>query len=139
MDIWLRPWKLLYILHYILSWKKLSNPANISTLFQRCLWVDVTKRCGTTSNQRCNNVYFNVGIYNVQQHRINVVYFSVDMNNVRQRQNNIAIFNAEFHNVAMLQGGPWSQSAGVLVPLLHHVVLFMVIFIYSYCQVATKV
>ena len=49
------------------------------------------------------------------------------------------IFNFEFHNVATLQGGPGSQGAGVLVPFLHHTVLFMVIFIYFYRQVATKV
>ena len=29
-----------------------SRPANISTLFQRCLLVDMTSRRGTTSNQR---------------------------------------------------------------------------------------
>ena len=58
--------------------------ANISTLFQRFLLADTTSRRGTTSNQRWNNVvYFNVGIYNVEQRRINVVYFNVDMNNVR--------------------------------------------------------
>ena len=58
-------------------------PANISTLFQRCLLVDATSRRGTISNQRWNNV----------------VYFNVDMNNVRQRRNNVVIFNVEFYNV----------------------------------------
>ena len=79
-------------------------PANISTLFQRCILVDATSRRGTTSNQRRNNiVYFNVGIYNVEQHPINVVYFNVDMNNVRQRRNNVVIFNVEFYNVGKRQ------------------------------------
>ena len=42
-------------------------PANISTLFQRCLLVGTTSRRGTTSDQRWNNVvYFNVGICNVE-------------------------------------------------------------------------
>ena len=77
-----------------------SYPANISTLFQRCLLVDVTSRRGTTSNQQWNNVvYFNIEMYNVEQCRINVVYFNVDMNNVRQRRNNIVIFNVKFYNV----------------------------------------
>ena len=75
-------------------------PANISTLFQRCLLVYATSRRGTTSNQRWNDVvYFNVEIYNVEQRRINVVYFNADMSNVRQRQNNVVIFNGELHNV----------------------------------------
>ena len=52
-------------------------------MFQRCLLVDATSRCGTTSNQR----------------RINVVYFNADINNVRQRQNNVVILNVEFHKV----------------------------------------
>ena len=29
------------------------SPANISTLFQRCLLVDAKSPSGTTSNQRC--------------------------------------------------------------------------------------
>ena len=75
-------------------------PANISTLFQRCLLVDMTSRRRTTSNQRWNNVvYLNVGIYNVEQRRINVAYFNVDVNNVRQRRNNVVLFNVEFYNV----------------------------------------
>ena len=73
------------------------HPANISTLFQRCLLVDTSWR-GTTLNQRSNNVvYFNVGIYNVNQCRVNVVYFNVDMKNVRQRRNNAVIFNENDH------------------------------------------
>ena len=69
-------------------------PASISTLFQRCLLFDMTSRCGTTSNQRWNNVvYLNVRIYNVEQRLINVAYFSVDVNDVRQRQNNVVLFN----------------------------------------------
>ena len=77
-----------------------SIPANISTLFQRCLLVDTTLRRGTTSNQHWNNVvYFSVGIYHVEQRRKNVVYFNVDMNNVRQRRNNVVIFNVKFHKV----------------------------------------
>ena len=44
-------------------------------------------------------MYFNVGIYNIEQRRINVVYFNVDMNNVRQRPNDVVIFNVEFHNI----------------------------------------
>ena len=44
-----------------------SFPANISTLFRRCLLVDMMSRRGTTSNQRWNNaVYFNIGIYNIE-------------------------------------------------------------------------
>ena len=63
-------------------------PTNIITLFQRCLLVDATSRRVTTSNQRRNNVvYFNVGIYNVEQLRIKVVYF------------NVVILNVEFYNV----------------------------------------
>ena len=58
--------------------------SNHSNVFQRFLLVDITSRRGTTRNQRWNNVYVNVGIYNVQQHRINVVYFKVEMNNVRR-------------------------------------------------------
>ena len=75
-------------------------PANISTLFQRFLLVDMTSRRRTTSNQRWNNVvYLNVGIYNVEQRRINVAYFNVDVNNVRQRRNNVVLFNFEFYNI----------------------------------------
>ena len=71
-----------------------------STLFQLCLLVDTTSWCRTTSNQRWSKfVYFNVGIYNVEQRRINVLYFNVAMNNVRQRRNNVVIFNVEFHSV----------------------------------------
>ena len=45
-------------------------------------------------------MYFNVGIYIVQQRWISVVYFSVDMSiSVRQRRNNVVIFNVEFYNV----------------------------------------
>ena len=65
-------------------------PANISTLFQRCLLVGTTSWRGATSNQRGNNVtYFNVGIYNVEQRWINVVYFYVHMNNVGKCRNNV--------------------------------------------------
>ena len=72
----------------------------MSTLFQCCLLVDMTSRCGTTSNQSLSNVvYFNVGIYNVKQCRINVVYFNVDVSNVMQRWNNVFLFNVECHNV----------------------------------------
>ena len=75
-------------------------PANISTLFQRCLLFDTKSRRGATSNQRWNTaVYFNVGIYNVEQHWINVVYFEVDINNVRQRRNNVVIFDVDMNNV----------------------------------------
>ena len=78
----------------------MRNPANIETLFQRCLLVDATSRRGTASNQCWSNVvYFNVGIYNAKQRRINVVYFNVDRNSVKQRRNNVAIFNLEFYNV----------------------------------------
>ena len=49
------------VLDHPFQWLKLeirhsmerTNPANISTLFQRCLLVDATSRRGTTSNQRC--------------------------------------------------------------------------------------
>ena len=44
-------------------------------------------------------MFFNLGIYNVEQRQINVVYFNIDMNNVRQHQNNVVCFNVEFHNV----------------------------------------
>ena len=44
-------------------------------------------------------MYFNVGIFYVEQRRINVVYFNVDVSNVRQRRNNVVLFNVEFHNV----------------------------------------
>ena len=99
----------------------LTVPANISTLFQRCLLVDTTSRRETKSNQRSNNVvyfnvgiynveqcqinvvYFNVGIYNVEQRQTNVVYFNVDMNNIRQPRNNVAIFNVEFYSVGKRQ------------------------------------
>ena len=54
-------------------------PANISTLFQRCLLVG---QRGTTSNQHWNNV----------------VYFNVDMNNVRQRRNNAVKMTASKKN-----------------------------------------
>ena len=85
---------------YIHSYRFKSYPANISTLFQRCLLVDTTSRRGATSNQRWNNVvYFNVGICNVEQRWINVVYFNVDIKNVRQRRNNIVIFNVDMNNV----------------------------------------
>ena len=77
-----------------------TSPANISTLFRRWFYVEMTSRRRTTSNQRWNNVaYVNVGIYNVEQRRINVVYFNVDLNNVRQRRNNVVIFNVDLHNV----------------------------------------
>ena len=57
----------------------ICNPANISTFFQRCLLVDATSWRGTISNHRWNNVvYFNLGIYNVEQRWINVVYFNVE-------------------------------------------------------------
>ena len=76
-------------------------PANISALLQGCLLVDMTSRRGTTSNQSWSNiVYFNVGIYNVEQRQINFVHFNVDMNNIRQRRNKIVLFNVEFHNVS---------------------------------------
>ena len=79
-------------------------PANISTSLQRCLLVDMTSRRKTTLNQGWNNVvYFNVGIYNVEQHRINVVCFKVDMDNVRQLRNNVVIFKVDFHNVGQRQ------------------------------------
>ena len=83
------------------GFKNLENyPANISTVFLRCYLVDTTSRCGATLNQRWNNTaYFNVAIYNVEQHRINVVYFRGDMNNIRQYRNNFIIFNVDFHNV----------------------------------------
>ena len=75
-------------------------PANISALFQRWLLVDMTSQRGTTSNQRWNNVlYFNVGIYNVEERGNIVVYFNVNVNNVRQSRNNVVLFNFEFHNV----------------------------------------
>ena len=87
-------------LYNLPTWPNRPIPANISTLFQRCLLVDATSRRGTMSNQRWNNVvYFNVERYNVKQRRINVVYLNVDMNNVRQRRNNVVIFNVEFYNV----------------------------------------
>ena len=76
-------------------------PANISTLFQRCLFVDTTSQSVATSNQRWNNiVYFKVQIYNVKQGWINVVFFKVNIKNVRQRRNNIVIFNVDMSNVA---------------------------------------
>ena len=57
---------------------QLLFPTSNSTLFQRCLLVDMTSRPGTTSNQQWNNVvYFDVEIYNVEQRQINVVYFNV--------------------------------------------------------------
>ena len=34
------------------SFEEIYSPANISTLFQRCLLADATSRRGTTSNQR---------------------------------------------------------------------------------------
>ena len=69
--------------------------------FQRCFNVAfwLIRRCAATSNQRWNNVvYFNVGIYNIEQCWINVVYFNVDINNVRQRRNNVVIFNVDINN-----------------------------------------
>ena len=61
----------------------------------------MTSQRGTTSNQSWSNiVYFNVGIYNVEQRQINYVHFNVDMNNIRQRWNKVVLFNAEFHNVS---------------------------------------
>ena len=55
------------------------------------------------SSQRWNNfVYFNLGVYNVEQRRINVVYFNFDMNIVRQRRNNIAIFNVEYVGIIFI-------------------------------------
>ena len=77
------------------------NPANILTLFKRCLLVDMRPQGETTLNQRWNNVaYANVGFYNVEQRQINVVYFNVDLkNNIRQRWNNVVIFNVDIHNV----------------------------------------
>ena len=68
-------------------------PANISTLFQRCLLVDMTSRRRTTSNQRCVSQRWNL------QRRVNVAYFNVVVNNVRQRGNNVVLFNVEFYNV----------------------------------------
>ena len=56
----------------------------------------MTLRRRTMSNQSWNNVmYFNVEIYNIEQHEINVVYFNVDINNTRWLQNNAAIFNVD--------------------------------------------
>ena len=72
--------------------------------FQRCVLVDMTSRRGTTKNQRWNNVvYFNVGIYSLEQCQINVAYFNVDVRNGRQRWNNVVFFNVEFHNVGQRQ------------------------------------
>ena len=52
-----------------------GSPANIPTLFQGCLLVDMASRCDTISNKGWNNVvYFNVKIYNFKQRRINVVF-----------------------------------------------------------------
>ena len=60
----------------------------------------MTSQRGTTSNQRWSNVvYFNVGIYNVEQNQINVLYFNIDVNIIRQRRNMVVFFNVEFHNV----------------------------------------
>ena len=81
-----------------ISWNQ--YPANISTLFQRCLVVDTTSWRGATSNQHWNNVvYFNVGIHNVEQRWINVGYFNVGIYNVRQRQKNVVVFNVDINNV----------------------------------------
>ena len=61
------------------------------------------------SNQSWNNVmYFNVEIYNIEQHEINVVYFNVDINNTRWLQNNAVIFNVDerpnsFMNMAIFK------------------------------------
>ena len=75
------------------------------------LFVGMTSQYGPTSNQCWNNVvYFNVGIYNIEQRQINVEYFNADVSNVRQRwncQNNIVLFNIKFHNV----GQRWNNVA----------------------------
>ena len=77
--------------------RRLGTPANISTSFQRCFWVDMTSQHRTTSNQPWNNaVYVNIEIYNVEQGWINIVHFNVDLNDVRQRRNSVVIFNADF-------------------------------------------
>ena len=82
-------------------------PGNILTLFQCYLLVDMSSQCGTTSNQRWNNVpYFNVGIYNVKQRRINVVYF-----NVKQCRNNVVLFNFEIHNI----GQRWNSVVKMII------------------------
>ena len=79
---------------------KLLIPANISTLFQRCLLVDTTSRRGAMSNQCWNNVlYFKVGICNVERRWINAVYINVDIYNVIQPRNKFVIFNVDMNNV----------------------------------------
>ena len=73
---------------------RIKNPANISTLFQRCFYFDITSRRHTASNLCWNKVvYVTVEIYNGKQRQIKVVYFNNNLNNVRQRQNNVVIFN----------------------------------------------
>ena len=44
-------------------------------------------------------MYFNVGIYNVEQGPIKVVYFNVSMKNVREHGNNVVLFNGKLPNV----------------------------------------
>ena len=78
-------------------------PENISTLFQRCLQVDMTSDNVKSTLKQRYVMNFNVGIYNIEQRRINVVYFNVDLNNVRQRRNHVVIFNVDFHNVGQLR------------------------------------
>ena len=57
-------------------------------------------RCGTTWNQRWNNVvYFSFGIYSVEQRQVNVVCFNFVESDVRQRRKNVVLFNVEFYNV----------------------------------------
>ena len=78
--------------------------ANISTLFQRCLLVMPRRDVG---QRQINVVYFNVGIYNIEERRINVMYFHVDMNNIRQRRNNVFILSLSFTTVLNVEIMLW--------------------------------
>ena len=74
-----------------------SNPANISTLFQRCLLVGMTWRRGTNVQSTLKQRYV-FQRWNLQS-RTNVVYFNVDVSHVRKRQNNVVLLNFDFHNL----------------------------------------
>ena len=70
--------------------REAEYPVNVSKLFQRCLFVEMTSRRDATSNQRWNNVvYFNIDVSNVRQHRNNIVLFNFVFQNVGQRGNNV--------------------------------------------------
>ena len=64
-------------------------------LFKPNIHFNVSQRCGKIdirSRRWSEVVYFNVGVYNIEQRRINAVYSNVGLNNFRQRQSNLDNF-----------------------------------------------